>query len=326
MALYNANLMIRESRKARGLTQEQLAEGICARETIVKLEKGARKPNWFVFREILRRLGLEDSVYQDVIGSEEDVSAYHRLNKCYALVNMHKYDEIQAEIASMEAEPMWRNGVWYEMLLRFKILFYTHGISTTAQANKYINAPLAIEYAMEALQLTRPNFDTNKILEYFLATHEYRTLRLLASAYTMVGKTDEAIKIWQDLKAHAEDGHSVHISGTLNAMNAEYRLVLTALALTLLTIGRYEECLQIAEENLSRFHLGYESPVNYANHLALKADALRALGRVDESKAFEKKSLLLHYVFDGFLGINFDSSKKRYEEQYGGKLDLSVPW
>ena len=49
MVLHNANLMIRETRKALSMTQEKLAEGICSRETIVKLEEGERKSNWLCY-------------------------------------------------------------------------------------------------------------------------------------------------------------------------------------------------------------------------------------------------------------------------------------
>ena len=49
MAMFNANLIMRELRKAKGLTQEQMAEGICSRSAIAMIEKGERKPDWHIF-------------------------------------------------------------------------------------------------------------------------------------------------------------------------------------------------------------------------------------------------------------------------------------
>jgi len=327
MALYNANLIIRETRKAKGITQEQLAEGICSRETIVKLEKGTRKPNWFVFREITRRLGLEGSIAQDEISSEEEVVLYRRIMGCYNLINTQKFDDAKAEIDKIDAEKsaVWKKGVWYESLLRLKVAFYTYGINSSLELNKYKNPALAIEYALECLELTRPGFDVGKISEYFLATHEFQTIRRLAMA-SAATDADAAIKIYQDLRRNAENPYFISTSDPIKTVNAEYRLVLLHLSNALSVAGRHEECLQIAEEGLARFSIGNDSPLNFMNLLSLKSAGLEGLGRIEESMEASKKGMLLHYVFDGYNDINFAASKKYHEETVGEKLDLSVPW
>ena len=58
MPLFNVSVMIRELRTAKGLSQEKLAEGICSRQTVYMIERGARKPDWHTFKSIMLRLGL----------------------------------------------------------------------------------------------------------------------------------------------------------------------------------------------------------------------------------------------------------------------------
>ena len=44
MALFNVGMLISHLRQAKEMTQEKLAEGICSRSTIVRIENGERKP------------------------------------------------------------------------------------------------------------------------------------------------------------------------------------------------------------------------------------------------------------------------------------------
>ena len=327
MNLFNSNLIIRESRKAQGLTQEKLAEGICSRETIVKLEAGNRKPNWFVYREILRRLGLDAQVYQDVSISEEEMDLYRWLNGCYALIRGQKFAEVKAELMKKDAEKeaVWESGFWHVMLLRFKGYFYSYGLGYTMRMNKYADPMLAIQHITEYLIASRPDFDTGKISEYYLATHEYQIIEWLASAYATIGETDLAIQMWRDLKASAESYYVVSMRTASVALMAEYLNVMGKLAYALNELGRYEECLELAEEGLQNYDYTHP-PLSLANFLSLKADALRGLGRVDESREISKKILFIHYGFDGYGPMRFVDAKKEYERQTGETLELSIPW
>ena len=210
MPIYNANLIIRESRKAQGLTQEQLAEGICSRETIVKLEKGERKPNWFVFKEILTRLGLDPEIYQGDIASEGDITLLKRYQRFFNLMNTHKLDEAKAEIDTMEAEKntpagkLWQQGLGHELLLRMKASFYSAGaLLDLPERYKYLDPALAIKYTLEYIKLTRPDFEIEKIPDYFLAMYEYQLLTILAKSYAMTDGADKAILMWYNIKATA---------------------------------------------------------------------------------------------------------------------------
>jgi len=325
MALYNANLMIRESRMAQGLTQEQLAEGICSRETIVKLEKGERKPNWFVFREILLRLGLNPEIYQDEIVSKNDIHVLKKWNECDRLLIARKLDEVKSELDIIETEKnspsgkMWQTGLGYLAILSIKASFYS---IDSLDGNKYKNPEQAIKYSLECLRITRPDFEVDRIPEYYLATHEYQLLNSLALAYGELEGDAKAIELWRKLKINMEKNYSVSIR---DASNEWYRNLLCNITIMLLKSELYEECLQSAEESLAIAQATH-SLFHYQNALGAKAFSLLKLGRKDEGEELYKKFMLLRYAMDGYPGIDFESTKIWYEENFHGQLALSVSW
>jgi len=316
--------MIRESRKAQGLTQEQLAEGICSRETIVKLEKGERKPNWFIFKEILLRLGLDPEIYSSDVGSEEDVYVLQRMNKCHSLIVAYDFEEAKAEIDSIEAEKntpagkMWHSGLGYELLLRAKASFYSLDVGGR---NKYLDPAVSIEYAMECLQITRPGFDVEKIHDYYLATHEYRLLTSLAIAYEH-SDVANALELWRKLKSNIEKNYAESIRSNANEW---YRDLLNNIAIALFRNELYEECLEVAETGIALARATYNM-LHFCTHLTCKAYCLMKLGRKDEGKHLCKKAILLAYALDGTAGQNFVSAKTEYEELFGERLELGVEW
>jgi len=164
MALFNATLMIRESRKAQGLTQEQLADGICSRETVAKLEAGQRKPNWFVMNELMLKLGLNPDIYQEEIVSDDEIYIYKTWSDCYVLLNEAKVEEAKSELDRIEAEKnspsgkMWRSDLGHRLLLQLKASFYSLDVMQP-DVNKYLNPSLSIDYAMEYLRIARPDFE-----------------------------------------------------------------------------------------------------------------------------------------------------------------------
>ena len=335
MALYNANLMIRESRKAQGLTQEQLAEGICSRETIVKLEKGERKPNWFIFTNILRRLGLDPDIYHGDVVSEDDIFLLNWQKSSMTLINTHKFDELKAELDRVDAEKstpqgkIWQSGLGYDMLLRVKANFYSYGaMFEPADSYKYLNPALAIECTLEILNLTRPGFDIDKIPEYFLAAHENRLLDTLAKSYAIAESPEKAIDIYTKMKLNIDKNYS-HTVGTAHNPDPFYTMYMSLLvnmALALEKVKRWEDSMKIAEEGAS-LALSTERLRTYGNFLCIKANALRGLGRKDEYRELSKKTILFAYLLDGHRGTSFSAFKQEYEEKNNGeKLDLSVPW
>jgi len=207
-----------------------------------------------------------------------------------------------------------------------KTYFYTLGILDVPEMNKYVDPKRAIECGLECIRLTRPDFEIEKIPDYFLAPHEHLIIYQLATAYIKLEGVDKAIDIWYMVKDNMEKRYAASIEKhPLIISNARYRDLLLQITFVLSKANRHEECLKASEEGLATAYHS-NNLLHFVNYLSFKAESLEKLGRADESKEFYKKMLMLHFILDGYGPYSFVKCKKDYEDNPGGTLDLSLPW
>jgi len=159
---YNVNVLIRELRQAQGLTQERLAEGICSRHTITKIESGERKPDWFILQNVLLRLGIKPEQFQTDIsemvseGEAEVIKMRDRWQGYLSDFNHEALNDELKEYASKKVEGNSKTlqGRGYQVYLRFKAVLHMHG--------QYKDSKLCLEYADKHMKLNRPDFDIEK--------------------------------------------------------------------------------------------------------------------------------------------------------------------
>lgn len=65
------NELIKELREAKGISQEELCEGICTRETLSRIESGKRNPNKRNFFAMLKKMGVERETYYGYIVADD---------------------------------------------------------------------------------------------------------------------------------------------------------------------------------------------------------------------------------------------------------------
>ena len=107
MAIFNAGMLIAHLRKQTNLTQDQLAEGICARETITRIERGERRPDWFTFSSIMYKLGQDPEVFYSSYADKDELvvlETFLRLNK-YLRDSNHR--AIKLELDELKSNPLF---------------------------------------------------------------------------------------------------------------------------------------------------------------------------------------------------------------------------
>jgi DNA-binding XRE family transcriptional regulator len=312
MPLFNTKLLISELRKAKKLTQEKLAEGICSRETIVKIEKGERKPDLWIFKNIMLRLEVDPEIYINDIASESEVYMINKYNECKAYITALNYEALQKEIADLEKDARFQKSRGKSLLLILRAHLHSQG--------KYKDSKLALEYTLEAIKLQRPDFETEKIAGYFLSNDEFLLINLLAVIYRDLYGIPEAIEIWRLLKANYERNYTVDLG-----KNEAYRILLSNIALALKHAERFDECLQAVDEGMA-LALKYHDMKAHSRYLHQRAWCLLKLGNKQEGEEAYKKFLMFAYVLDGYANIDFQTVKKEYEDVFGGKLNLAIEW
>jgi len=306
MALFNANLIIRELRKAKGLTQEQLAEGICSRSTITMIEQGKRKPDWFTFSNIMKKLEVDPTQYFSDIASEDEIHIYNQINIANKLIGLFDYEGLKAELEKIEKDERFTHGLGYQVLLGYRSIFYSQ--------EKYMDIDLAFKYSMEYIRLFRPNFEIEKIPDYFLSDNDIKAINRLATAYNSSGDNEKAIAIRYMLLENFEKNYKVDIE---NSLRDTYIFTISNIARALVEeVGRYEESIQMVDKGMEMLK-GSENVKAYIRLLYHKAYALMYLNRTQEGEEHFKRCLMFSYA----LGESAPSDMKvEYHKDYFKKI------
>ena len=90
--LYSQHEIIKHHRELKGLTQSQLAEGICSRGHIVNAEAGTRKLSPFIFRDILQKLDLNPGDFNIGIDVEDNGTTFLLQKESELLTHVANWD------------------------------------------------------------------------------------------------------------------------------------------------------------------------------------------------------------------------------------------
>lgn len=228
---YKLPELIRQLRIEKGLTQEQLAEGICSPVTISRIENGTQQPSNKVLGLLLDRLG--DDLFHTLGTTVLPTDAREQQNK---------EKEILHYIASgktKEAE---------SLLLEAN----EEGTGTPAQQQrtKYMEALLLkkndgdnkdIQALLEhALLLTKPKFDKNDFRNSILTSQEMQIINYLSIVLWEQAEYRQAIRMSFELSESMERKQS-----SMQEQRQLYVCVLTNQIQFLESEKRYEEAYEI---------------------------------------------------------------------------------
>jgi transcriptional regulator with XRE-family HTH domain len=114
--LHRGDIVIKELRKIKGLTQDELCEGICSISELSRIERGLRRPAWFTFEKLLQRLGEDPhKYYSDIVTIEEKrvIDLKEKIHKCLIQKTDEAFAEARVLLAELErgggggAKPPW---------------------------------------------------------------------------------------------------------------------------------------------------------------------------------------------------------------------------
>jgi DNA-binding XRE family transcriptional regulator len=317
MALFNSSFLIKELRNGKGLTQTQLAEGICSRQTITAIEKGERKPDWYTFSLIMRKLDINPHQYFASVANEDEVYVFNEAVKWQPLFGTMDNEAIKAAIKKADNDKRFASGTGKRYLLSLKRAFYS-------SKGPYQNLDLSNQYALEDLKIGRPDFDIEKITDYYLTSNEVQAIADLLNNYGYAGDYDKAITLRMKLIENYEQRNQLveHIARTL------YISEILNLTYNLYEAKRYGECIEWADKGLA-FALGDIFTVSrYMRVLKNKAKAQIRLGQKEEGDLLMKRYLFFAYGVgeNGDANVSYEVTKKDFEENFRYRLDLSLPW
>lgn len=232
MALFQVDILIKQLRTNNGLTQEQLCEGICTKDALSRIERGLRRPDWFTFEKLMQRLGEDPNKYYTDIATKKDMQIIDTKINLKNLLRDKKDDEARTLIAELENTEDFKEGKNLQFLLKVK----------SALAFRQKDYESMYNYAVEAIKITKPDFEEEKIDTYILFYDEIILINQISTALFFISSVEKATDTLLKLKAsmdkcYADDDEKVKT----------YITILYNITKNLGLLKRYEESLEICD-------------------------------------------------------------------------------
>ncbi|HLO11958.1 MAG TPA: helix-turn-helix domain-containing protein [Pseudoneobacillus sp.] len=176
---------IKELRKLLGLTQKDLAKGICTQAQISKIEKGDVFPYASTLYQISQRLGVDVNYFFD-IGSTPRLDYVQEVSRQLKLArrNLH-YEEMKQVVDNEEHNPLFtQNKKNLQILLWHKGIYHYHLFGDVEKALKFMD---------EAISLTHNKHWTEREIEILMSK---------GVIHFEIGKLTEALDIYRPAKEY----------------------------------------------------------------------------------------------------------------------------
>jgi len=269
--LHEIGKLVRSLRKQRGLTQADLAEHVNIDvATLSKIENGHAMPRKNTLANLLQKLRFDAGDVTPLFLSEKE-ARFEKLKEKLPKIRdprnpehtqkMKEFIEefekdselyedefnrqfvltVQASIlvnpANVAVTQTWGNSkLTKEESLKIK--------ATTSFSPEIIaDLDKAIEMYNQAMQLTIPVFEIEKLDEYYLSGFEYSIIRNLANAYYLRGKEDLSIDIYKQLEKGIDSNYRIKSN-----IGGSYLSIIANLCNLLINADRYEEALEYASK------------------------------------------------------------------------------
>jgi len=207
MANYRVRDVIRLTRKAAGITQEQLSDGICSVETLSRIENGKHAVKRETYSQLMAKMGRDTS-------------------RCYALCMSKDMELLEERIWLEDALSKfdYREADRYLSILKRKIADTPMNQQYIARIeglldyrNKRIDAEEWIKREENAIRITVPEYEKYLFIEkkedaFPFTELEILTLMSLANAYSVNEQPDIAIRIYDALLLGLEEEYMDFIS------------------------------------------------------------------------------------------------------------------
>jgi len=321
--IYNLGDIIKHHRNTKNLTQAQLAEGICSRQTINKLEMGERRPHKTVLEEIFLKLGLTIQDFDFGIEIEDEqtlelLKLRERVKVAVAGFDLEALGILDAEIDTLFSEDKNSREDKLAQFLRHHVR-----INLNLPPSKTPNLDLSMEHAVALIKLYREDFELNQIDSYYLTIREYNTISTIATIHGYRGDFTTALRILNQLKTNYEQNQQV--ISTHGALNVFYTNLLVNLGVTYKISGDYDACLTQSIQNMELFKKHNDMKA-FSRALYQRAFSLMKLGNTGEGKVFYHQFFMLASVLDGWAGISLPTVLKEYRDQFGDKFPEVQAW
>ncbi|MBD5528383.1 MAG: helix-turn-helix transcriptional regulator [Lachnospiraceae bacterium] len=236
MAIFTMGEVIKRSRKALGITQEELADGICTPGGLSRIENGNREPSHAKFVALMQRLGQWDDSYDLFVGDAyfDIADLQNEIRNCITQRDFEKAQNLLSQYEEKIGKESVE-GMYKQFLLLERLICVDQGVIKKEH----------IKDLQQILQITVPSYGQKKLHQLLLNNQEIMIINNMAIAYAENGMRSLAISMLQELDELLKD----------RFMNCRERMYLRApILLNLIKYlgleARYTEGLRLADNTI----------------------------------------------------------------------------
>lgn len=230
MAVFQLGPILKARREELGLSQEDLADGICAVPTLSRIENGERMPTKNHFEMLMQRLGYS-AMSMDFFTDKRDFLIHELKFKTRLAYMVKNYSLARHRLDELEQVLDKPTQIDRQFVLLYQILLKKNQVSNTEKLKQ-----LEI-----AIQLTCPKYKCNYIPRV-LSYEEIILLNNIAICYDTLGDRSHAISILTALKEYYDH----HVVSEEEALRTQ-PMILYNLSKFLGLSGQYDECIEICD-------------------------------------------------------------------------------
>jgi len=229
--------MVKKLREQRGISQTELGEPFMCRTHISKIERGLTLPSKTNLTLLLEKLGYDIWDFPEFFLDESEAKFENALETLGSLLKQKEINKARELLEQLEKDGSFMKKITYKQrLLSHK--------ATIAISNEEPPSKIR-EILLDALKISIPNFDEERISEYWLSQITFGIIDKIAIVYNTENEVDKAINLrkmlWDNLKNQYRD----------HALKAKLTPSLAYnLASGLHKAAKYEEAIDLCDEGI----------------------------------------------------------------------------
>lgn len=300
--------IIRQRRLELHMTQEQLCEGICEQATISRFENGTQTPSRNRIKALFQRLGLPDERFYGVVSRNEE-----RIKNLQDEIHM---DGVRYERAGIEERARIRSRMLDSIAELERIIEPDDRVTAQfiihekAHIDSSHSQEERLEMYMDAIRLTVPRFDLDKIESFRYSSAELGIINKIAVTFSRMGQKSRAIDINTQLLRYIENHYK-----SMRDFGGIFCMVSCCLSIELGGDDRYDEAAAVAER-------GWRVCVEYGHYqflpslIAVLAECQFKLGNR------EKSAELYLQAYYTYKATTDDHNREIIRREMKERLDL----
>ncbi len=184
-------------RKKHNLTQQHLADKICSREYLCKLEKGAFFPTIYTIDLLSKKLNENIYEFYQEIERHNDMETHLKIQQINELISTGGDNdlEIRKLIEEYENLPTFKTG---ESL---QFIYYSKAICSYYLDKNYTEA---IDFSYKGLCVYKKDFKLENWTEYIYTNVELTLINLIASSYCRCDDSDTGLSMYYEMLKYLE--------------------------------------------------------------------------------------------------------------------------